>query len=375
MNDIIRRKVARGDKGSGPGGTGGGMGGSPGADQGWRLSFARAARDTTGLMVEVAGMTLHRRSLAELLELPPDRALLALLDGPQGGLGLLVMSPEVMSALIEMQTTGRVTATPPLTRRPTRTDAAMVALTIDRALEELDRALAEEADLVWAGGFRYASFLEDPRPLGLLLEDQPYRVLSSDLTMADGARRGGVILALPADGRGQHPVDSGVRPDAEVSTTPGFSAALGEAVMGADCLMEAVLGRLVLPLRQVMDLQVDQVLALPKAALDRISVESADGRRLARAKLGQNKGMRALRLMAEEGGPAVSSGAGTMMAVSTAADPLPVAALSAGAGDFNPGFGAGEMVPMGDKAAPGLDDGFPGFAAPMDLGDGLLAAG
>ena len=63
-------------------------------------------------------MTLHRRSLAELLELPPDRALLALLDGPQAGLGLMVMSPEVMGALIEMQTTGGVSAAPPLTRSP-----------------------------------------------------------------------------------------------------------------------------------------------------------------------------------------------------------------------------------------------------------------
>ena len=150
MNDIIRRKVARA--------AAAGSDGGPGADQGWRLAFARAARDGTGLLVEVAAMTLHRRSLAELLELPPDRALMVLLDGPQGGLGLMVMSPEVMGALIEMQTTARVSAAPTLTRRPTRTDAAMVAGVIDRALEELEVVLAEEADLVWAGGFRYASF-------------------------------------------------------------------------------------------------------------------------------------------------------------------------------------------------------------------------
>lgn len=301
MNDIIRRKMARAVPTGGEGG--------PGADHGWRLAFARAARACTGLLVEVAAMRLHRRSLAELLELPPDRGLLALLDGPQGGLGLIAMSPEVMSALIERQTTGRVSASPPLPRRPTRTDAAMVAGTIDRALEELEALLAEEADLVWAGGFRYASFLEDPRPLGLLLEDQPYRVLTAELALEGGVRKGGLILALPAEGRGLSPPLR--RPLEQEPASPGFPAALAEAVMGAGCVLQAVIGRAVLPLHQVLALQPDQLLPLPEASLDRIALESLDGRRLVRARLGQNKGMRALRL-APEAAPAAAPVQGAM---------------------------------------------------------------
>ncbi len=165
MNDVLRRKLAR----AGAAGSDGG----PGADHGWRLAFARGARDGAGLMVDVVSMSVARRSLAELLELPPERALLALLDGPQGGLGLMALSAEVMSALIEMQTTGRVSAAPVLSRKPTRTDAAMVAGVVDRALEELESILAEEADLIWAGGFRYASFLEDPRPLAFCWRTSP----------------------------------------------------------------------------------------------------------------------------------------------------------------------------------------------------------
>ena len=334
MNDIIRRKVAQAART-------GGEGGSPGADHGWRLAFARAARDCTGLLVEVASMQLNRRSLAEVLELPPDRALLVLLDGPEAGLGLMAVSAEVMAALIEMQTTGRVASSPPLPRRPTRTDAAMVANTIDRALEELDSLLAEEEDLTWAGGFRYASFLEDPRPLGLLLEDQPYRVLTADLALADGARRGGLILALPAEGRGQRLLRRPVaRPEKEPAG-PGFSAVLGEAVMASSCTLQAVIGRISLPLQQVMALQVDQILPLPDAALDRIGLETPDGRWLARARLGQNKGLRALRLEGEEASDAP-----------TAVTTLPVAA------------GSGEGA-----------DAFAGFAAALDMGDGLLAAG
>lgn len=334
MNDIIRRKVAQAART-------GGEGGSPGADHGWRLAFARAARDCTGLLVAVASMRLNRYALAEVLELPPDRALLVLLDGPEAGLGLMAVSAEVMAALIEMQTTGRVSGSPPLPRRPTRTDAAMVATTIDRALEEFDSLLAEEEDLTWAGGFRYASFLEDPRPLGLLLEDQPYRVLTADLGLADGTRRGGLILALPAEGRGQRLVRRPPpRPEKEPAG-PGFSAVLGEAVMAAPCLLQAVIGRVSLPLHQVMALETDQTLPLTDAALDRIGLETPDGRWLARARLGQNKGMRALRLQGEEASPAPTT------------DTFP------------------PMAPDSGDAG----DAFAGFAAPPDSGEGLLAAG
>ena len=291
MNDILRRKVARAAMAGPEGG--------PGADHGWRLAFARAARDGAGLTVEVQAMTLHRRSLAELLELPPDRAMLALLDGPQGGLGLVAMSSEVMGALIEMQTTGRVSAVPPLARKPTRTDAAMVAGVIDRALEELEQVLAQEADLVWAGGFRYASFLEDPRPLGLLLEDQPFRVLSATLSLAGGARTGGLILALPADGRGHRPIPKVSDADRAAAAAPSFGDAMGAVILDADCVLQAVIARVNLPLRDVMDLKVDLVLPLADATLDRIGVEGIDGRQVATARLGQQRGLRALRLSDE----------------------------------------------------------------------------
>ena len=335
MNDIIRRKLAHAVTAGGEGG--------PGADHGWRLAFARAARDCTGLLVEVASMRVHRRSLAELLELPPDRALLVLLDGPEGGLGLMAMSAEVMAALIEMQTTGRVSANPPPPRRPTRTDAAMVATTIDRAMEELDILLAEEADLVWAGGFRYASFLEDPRPLGLLLEYQPYRVLTAELTLEGGARQGGLVLALPAEGKGIRPALVRPRPEKE-GAAPGFSAALEGVVMGAGCVLQAVIGRLALPLHQVMALQVDQVLPLPDATLDRIGLEALNGQRLAGARLGQNKGMRALRLTQEIGAGTPPGGGVSLEAV--------------------------EGMGMPDTAPPAPD-----FGLPMIPGEGLLATG
>ena len=222
-----------------------------------------------------------------------NRALLALLDGPMGGLGVILLAPMVTATFIEKQTLGRLSAQPPAPRKASRIDAAMVAGVIDRALAGLDEVLAEEADLIWAGGFRYASYLEDARPLALMLEEAEYRVLSAEVALGGGGREGAVILVLPAEGRGETPA---VPTDEAAGEAPQFAAALSAQVMQADCRLDAVIGRLVLPLRQIMALSVGETLLLPLAALDAVTLETPDGRPVAAARLGQHRGMRALKL-------------------------------------------------------------------------------
>ncbi|MDZ4309973.1 MAG: FliM/FliN family flagellar motor switch protein [Cypionkella sp.] len=270
--------------------------GSPGADRGWRLALARAARDTLALPLEVSSLALHRRSLAEVLELPPNHALIAVLQGPADGMGLMILSPPVLAAMIEAQTLGKVAATLLTSRKPTRTDAAMVAPTLDAALEGLEQVLAQEADLHWAGGFRYASFLDDPRPLGLLLEDIDYRVLTAELSLGLGARQGAVILALPADGKGAMPAAAVSVPDLAAQSGQAFAQALAAQVEETGCVLDAVVSRVSLPLARVLALKVGEIIPLSRASIDRIHFEGLDGRRLAEGRLGQNRGMRAIRL-------------------------------------------------------------------------------
>lgn len=285
VENVIRRKIlaARAEVADG----------GPGADRGWRLALARAARDELKLPLDIASLVMEKRSLAELLELPPERGLILVLDGPSEGLGLLLISAPVLAGMIEAQTIGRVGTGPIASRKPTRTDAAMVAGMIDSALAGLESALAQEADLVWAGGFRFASFLEDARPLGLLLEDTSYRVLNAEVALGQGARTGAVILALPAEGRGVMPHHRAIVED---SSLPGFSEALALQVAAADCVLQAVVARMSLPLSRLMDLQIGEVMVLPRAGIDRITFEGLDGRAVAEGKLGQNRGMRAIRL-------------------------------------------------------------------------------
>lgn len=285
--EIIRKKVAAGRSNQPEGG--------PGADRAWRLALARAANDILALPLEVARLSVNRRSLAELLELAPERALIAVLEGPTEGLGILMLSPPVLSAMIEMQTIGRVSTSAPPVRKPTRTDASMVADMIDQALQELESGLESDPDLIWAGGFHYASFLEDPRPLGLLLEEEHYRVLQAELRLGNGAKSGAVMLALPAEGRGRAPKPAPTATPAPVAAAL-FSKALSDQLMRTEADIAAVLHRFTVPLSFVMALKTGDLVPLSTAALDRIVLEGLDGRPLASGRLGQNRGMRAVRL-------------------------------------------------------------------------------
>ncbi|MDM7930932.1 FliM/FliN family flagellar motor switch protein [Tabrizicola sp.] len=316
MIDVIRRKIDRARVPLADG--------APGADRGWRLALARATRDAMGLDLEFRRLKVTRASLAELLEIAPDRALVALLDGPQAGLGILMLDPSVTAALIEMQTIGRLSQQAPTLRKPTRIDAAMVAGVIDRALTGLEETLAEEADFVWAGGFRYASFLEDTRPLALLLEEESYRVLLADVALGGGDREGQVILILPANGRGERPELSDIGDEADI---PHFANALAAQVLRVDSRLDAVIGRLTLPISQIMGLGPGDLLDLPLAGLDAISLETLEGRQVARARLGQNRGMRALKVLEAE---VVRNSAPTSRPVMPAAVPPAVVAPEPG---------------------------------------------
>jgi flagellar motor switch protein FliM len=285
--EIIRKKVAAARSNQPEGG--------PGADRAWRLALARAANDILALPLEVARLSVNRRSLAELLELAPERALIAVLEGPAEGLGILMLSPPVLSAMIEMQTIGRVSSSAPPVRKPTRTDASMVADMIDQALQELESGLESDPDLIWAGGFHYASFLEDPRPLGLLLEEEHYRVIQAELRLGNGAKSGAVMLALPAEGRGRAPKPAPTATPAPVAAAL-FSKALSDQLMRTEADIAAVLHRFTVPLSFVMALKSGDLVPLSTAALDRIVLEGLDGRPLASGRLGQNRGMRAVRL-------------------------------------------------------------------------------
>jgi flagellar motor switch protein FliM len=263
-------------------------------EQAWDMALRRAAQDTISLRLDVTSCRLRLLSLTELLEMPGVRSLIGILDGPSEAMGVIVLSPEALSALVEVQTVGCVTSHAPMARKATRTDAAMVAGFFDSALTELDMALGGQTEAVWAAGFRYASFLDDPRPLALMLEDAAWQVIETEVSLGGGAKTGRILLALPAVGRGTKAQGDAGK---QVAAAALFSADLRAQVSHASAMLDAVLVRMQVDLSELMALGVEDVLPLFGASLDTVHIESLDGRRLATARLGQARGMRALRVM------------------------------------------------------------------------------
>lgn len=299
--DKVLRRMAEAGRGHGGGAP-------PTPARAFGLAAAKTAQDLFGLTVRVAGADEIRASLAELVERLPDRALLAVMAGPAEALGLVALSQEVLATLIEMQTTGRVGTPQVAPRRPTRTDAAMSQRFIDRIAEELELLLATDAAIVWAGGFRYASFLDDPRPLGVLFEDTAYRLLRLTLAFGEtGARTGTVTLAVPAVGRGAMPnLAAGAGMDADEAGSAGRDGAgsggaewgerMERAVLGAEVQLEAVLDRMSVPLATVAALRPGALLPVAVGALSRLRIEGHGRRLVATGRLGQFQGNLAVRL-------------------------------------------------------------------------------
>jgi flagellar motor switch protein FliM len=259
--------------------------------RGLRTALARAANDLMGLALVLDDPAEARVSLAELLERVEDRALILLLAGPEDALGLCLVSPGLLGGLTEWQTMRRISATPPPPRMPTRTDASIVADWLGAVLG-LFAAGQNGVPVDWAAGFRYSSYLPDPRPLDHLLEDVTYRLFTAEMALGGGARQGTFWLAFPADRSGFAAGSRG----AEAVADGAWTASVERAVMGAPVRLDAVLTRLSLPLEKVMDFHIGTLLPLSMEMIDQVALEGPDGESVVRGRLGQSQGHRAIRI-------------------------------------------------------------------------------
>ena len=269
----LRRMVGRRDAPSGDGPADG----PAGADV-FSAALARAGQGIAGLDADVADASQRMATGAELAAMLPDHALIAALaqgDAPAGG--AMVLSPPVLAALVEVLTTGALGRHPVEPRRPTRTDAAMVADFVDAVLAPLS------GDAPW----RFTAQLPDRRPLAVMLGDAPLVLWQADLRLGGGRREGTVWLALPPA------PDSPAGGGAEA---PPEAFDLAARLDGAEVRMDAVLARPALPLSQLMALQAGDTLPLQGATLDSVRLTGVDSRLIGEGRLGQVRGMRALRL-------------------------------------------------------------------------------
>lgn len=287
-------------------------------------AIGRAADRLYGLGVQPLSVSPGALTLAELPELLPQPALLAVLQGPGDLVGVIALCPEAVTALIEIQTMGRVTSRPVERRRLTRSDAMICADFINVLMAELATEMVGVEGFDAVAGYRYATCLDDPRPLTLMLEDRAYRSLAFDLRLGGkDTRDGRVFLALPQPagrdrGAGPRPEAGTVAapepdaPDAAVTTCPpGAGVPLAEAMLVAPVELVGILCRKRMTLGELRALAPGRLLHLPRVSLSEARLETAGGQLLATGKFGEAEGCHAIRLHDPQAArqPAAAAGA------------------------------------------------------------------
>ena len=249
------------------------------------IAAARAAERLYALPVQPLSVRPGAATVAELAELLPQPALFAVVQGPADAIGVVALCPATITALIEAQALGRVTARPMEKRRLTASDAMISADYIDRLLTEWQAEVAPLQGFDCFAGFRYASHLDDVRPLLLLFEDAPFRTLDMSLSFGGRDRREGrIFVAMPQrspaalPGPRAMPAHAGDKTPASAPKTttpppgtpeaaPPDRAGLSKAMLDAPVDIVGVLCRRRLTLGQLRGLVPGATITLPRVSL------------------------------------------------------------------------------------------------------------
>ncbi len=312
----------------------GGAHGDRSALRALRQALGRSSRDIVELPLSVIGATQSRASQDELLRHLDDDRLLILLDGPDGLSGVATLDLALISALIQQQTTGRVSPKAPEARAFTDTDAALAAPLLEDLLSRAAELTAVPSDRACLTGYRFGALAEDAQSLALTLEAERFRVFEMTIDIAAGQRQGVIGLVLPER-------ESAVAPPARGKDKGNDGPHLGEAVMAAHAELRVILCRMHLPLAELSALRPGDVVPLVTHRLDKTELQSISGQYLTVGRLGQADGFRAIRLnesqLADEDNSAAPVGRAMPAVSDMRARQL---ALRTAPGDGSPGRGA-----------------------------------
>lgn len=274
-------------------------------------AIGRVAETLYQMALKSDAVALDSASLAELPELLPEGALLIVLQGAGEEMGVIALCRDTVMALIEIQTLSRVTSRPIPQRKLTRADALMCAEFVNTLIAELGQELTPLDGFARIGEFRYATYLDEPRPLALILEDKPFRTMSFQIEMGvKPARKSKIFLALPASIGSEEkssPPETGAASvvalqdmSAQENTLPrpketGLGT-LAPTVQDVSIDVVGILCRRRVTLRELREMKEGEVLTLPRVSLAGATLELKDGQVIARGKLGEAEGCHALRL-------------------------------------------------------------------------------
>lgn len=268
---------------------------APHLSRAWDRALRLAAGPWPALGLRVtAARAVRAASLQDALDPLPQTGLLAGLEGPGEGRGLIALSHGALDALIEVQATGRVDPRGIAPRTVTRIDEMLARDFLDLALAGFAREAAlPGAD--WPARLSYGGVLAMRDRLPLLLAEGAYHLLTAEIAFADAPERVAqaclvmpvTVAAAPAAGAG------------EAARLSAWRAALRRNLSGAPLPLSAVLLRATRPVSALAALCPGDVIAFDPRDLAEVTLEDAAGLSLLRGALGQSGGRRALRVQAD----------------------------------------------------------------------------
>jgi flagellar motor switch protein FliM len=317
---VMRRKAGAGRDGAG----GRGMS----ASKALRLALAQAADARFDLAVNVATVEQMRVSPGEIAGRMAGEGLLLLLDGREGARAMLRLDPQVLAALIEVQTTGQVRPGIARSRPATPTDAAMVAAFVDTLMAQYDAQKTQGIAGHVARDFRFGDRIEDVRAMMLVLPAVEHDLFRLTVDLGSRAKSGQIDLLLPvAPARPQR---------AEGASGARDREGIAQMALNAPVVLDAVMARVPVMLRDVSAFRRGQIVPLSPEVLATTYLVASKGHVVAKVHLGQMNGWRAVRLISTEVGEMPVA-----QKEETVAQPAPLLPLSAA---------GAELVPYADPA-------------------------
>lgn len=256
-------------------------------------ALRRAAGPFDGLGLLLGPVTVEAaQPLEAAIAALPDQGLVAALEDGGGQRGLMGLSPGLVDALVEVQTTGRVEAAELAPRPVTRIDEALARDFLDLALA----GFAQEGQGIegrdWPERMGYGSRIRDRGQINLLLPEGGYMILGADLGFEGVERRARLVLVLPQAASLSAAAGSARAKPADAAWLAARARIMAEIRLP----FEVVLLRLTRPLAEVQKLAVGDLFPFSPADLQEVALEDGQGRAHLHGRLGQIGGRRALRL-------------------------------------------------------------------------------
>lgn len=254
-----------------------------------RRALERAAQDCIGVPLEVRSVRQSSVKHEDLRDLFAGFGFMALLEGRPAA-GVAIETP-VLGGVVEHQTIGTVLPQGAGERPPTRVDAALIAPLLDDALARYSQCLETADTSFWGRNYAFGAMVPEARTLVLALGEGLYHLFEMEVSLAEGAREGRLVMAFP-----DH-----VEPAEEQEVGDAASETVRQGVLAAHVTLDAVLARVQLPISQLQGLAVGETIPLEAGVLDRTWLVMEEGGVSAQVTLGQMNGARAVRLLGQAG--------------------------------------------------------------------------